>query len=169
MLFLKLVAEILILWILYILYMGILVYRKGPLGGIFFYPKVVQDRVVTLGLITKEEIKKRRAFAYALLLAWMLIAPGVMILLINGVRGYFDLCWQFYVLFLGAEFYDWLFIDTIWVANSDWWLIPGTGDLDGTWHDVNVKKWKFLKLIPCSIPLAAIVGGLYFLIGKAIG
>lgn len=169
MLILKLVTEILILWILYILYMGILVYRKGPLGGIFFYPKVVQDRVVTLGLITKEEFKKRRAFAYALLLAWMLIAPGVMILLVNGARGYFDLCWQFYVLFLGAEFYDWLFIDTIWVAKSDWWLIPGTGDLDGTWHDVNVKKWKFLKLIPCSIPLAAIVGGLYFLIGKAIG
>ena len=35
MLILKLVTEILILWILYILYMGILVYRKGPLGGIF--------------------------------------------------------------------------------------------------------------------------------------
>ena len=120
MLILKLGTEILILWILYILYMGILVYRKGPLGGIFFYPKVVQDRVVTLGLITKEEIKKRRAFAYALLLAWMLIAPGVMILLINGARGYFDLCRQFYVLFFGAEFYDWLFIDTIWVARSDW-------------------------------------------------
>lgn len=169
MLILKLGTEILILWILYILYMAILVHRKGPLGGIFFYPKVVQDRVVTLGLITKEEIKKRRAFAYALLAAWMLIVPGVMILFINGARGYFDLCWQFYVLFFGAEFYDWLFIDTIWVARSDWWLIPGTGDLDGTWHDVSVKKWKFLKLIPCSIPLAAIVGGLYWLIGKAIG
>ncbi len=66
MLILNLGTEILILWILYILYMGILVYRKGPLGGIFFYPKVVQDRVVTLGLITKEEIKKRRAFAVLL-------------------------------------------------------------------------------------------------------
>ncbi len=57
MLILKLGTEILILWILYILYMGILVYRKGPLGGIFFYPKVVQDRVVTLGLITRKEIE----------------------------------------------------------------------------------------------------------------
>ena len=104
MLLLKLGVEILILWILYILYMAILVHRRGPLGGIFFYPKVVQDRVIELGLISKAQFKKRRAFAYVLLLLWMLIVPGVMILLANGARGYFDLCWQFYVLFLGAEF-----------------------------------------------------------------
>ncbi len=169
MLFIKLCVEILILWVCYILYMAILVHRKGPLGGIFFYPKVMQERVVALGLITIEEIERRRAGAYALLIAWMLIVPGVMLLFVNGARGYFDLCWQFYVLFLGAEFYDWLFIDTVWVAKSDWWLIPGTEDLNGTWHHVNVKKWKFLILIPCSIPLAAIVGGLYWLIAKAIG
>ena len=33
------------------------------------------------------------------------------------------------------------------------------------WHNVNVKKRKFVKLIPFAIPLAAIVGGLYWLIG----
>jgi len=49
---------------------------------------------------------------------------------------------------------------------SDWWLIPGTEDLNDTWHNVNVKKWKFVKLIPFSVPVAAIVGGIYFLIGK---
>ena len=48
---------------------------------------------------------------------------------------------------------------------SDWWLIEGTEDLNDTWHNVNVKKWKFVKLIPFAIPLAAIVGGLYWLIG----
>lgn len=48
---------------------------------------------------------------------------------------------------------------------SDWWLIEGTEDLNDTWHNVNVKKWKFVKLIPIAIPLAAIVGGLYWLIG----
>ena len=34
----KLIVEILILWILYALYMAILVHKRGPLGGIFFYP-----------------------------------------------------------------------------------------------------------------------------------
>ena len=80
----------------------------------------------------------------------------------NGARTYFSCCWQFYVLFLGAEFFDWLVIDTIWVALSDWWIIPGTEDLNDTWHSVHVKKWKMLQLIPFSIPISAIVGGLYW-------
>ena len=29
-----------------------------------------------------------------------------------------------------------------------------------------LKQWKLLKLIPISVPLAAAVGGLYWLIGK---
>ena len=49
MLILKLAVEILILWVCYILYMAILVHRRGPLDGIFFYLKCVQDRTVELG------------------------------------------------------------------------------------------------------------------------
>lgn len=33
----KLVVEILILWVVYALYMAILVHKRGPVGGIFFY------------------------------------------------------------------------------------------------------------------------------------
>ena len=99
----------------------------------------------------------------------MLVIPGVMILGVNGARSYWDCCRQFYVLFLGAEFFDWLFIDTIWVALSDWWLIPGTEDLNNTWHSVHAKQWKMLQLVPFSVPLAAAVGGLYWLIGKMMG
>ena len=125
----KLIIEILILWIIYALYMAILVHKRGPLGGIFFYPKVMQERVIEIGLMTERELKRRRTFAY---------------------------------MFLGAEFFDWLVIDTIWVALSDWWIIPGTEDLNDTWHSVHVKKWKMLQLIPFSIPISAIIGGLYW-------
>ena len=158
--------EILFLWVCYAVYMAVLVHKRGPVGGIFFYPQAMIDRVIALGLITKEEFRKRKRFAYILLIAWMLVIPGVMILWINGARSYLDCCRQFYMLFLGAEFFDWLFIDTIWVALSDWWLIPGTEDLNYTWHSIHVKQWKMLKLIPFSVPLAAAVGGLYWLIGK---
>ena len=48
----KLIIEILIMWICYALYMMILVHKKGPIGGIFFYPKVMQERTIELGLIT---------------------------------------------------------------------------------------------------------------------
>ena len=162
------VCEILILWACYALYMAILVHGRGPIGGIFFYPKAMQDRVIELGLISGRELRRRRKFAYILLLAWMLLIPLIMIVFVNGTRSYWDCCWQFYALFLGAEFFDWLVIDTIWVALSDWWLIPGTEDLNRTWHSVHVKQWKMVKLIPASIPLAAIVGGLYWLIGRLI-
>ena len=41
----KLLIEILILWVCYAIYMEILVRRRGPVGGVFFYPKGIQDRV----------------------------------------------------------------------------------------------------------------------------
>ena len=53
----KLIIEILILWIIYALYMAVLVHKRGPLGGIFFYPKVVQERVIEIGLMTERELK----------------------------------------------------------------------------------------------------------------
>lgn len=158
----KLIIEILILWILYALYMAILVHKRGPLGGIFFYPRVMQERVIETGLMTEQELRSRRTFAFILLLALMILVPGFMILRVNGAQTYFSCCWQFYVLFLGAEFFDWLVIDTIWVAMSDWWIIPGTEDLNDTWHSVHVKQWKMLKLIPAAIPVSAIIGALYW-------
>ena len=158
----KLIIEILILWIIYALYMAILVHRRGPLGGIFFYPKVMQERVIEIGLMTEQELRSRRTFAYILLLALMILVPGFMILQINGAQTYFNCCWQYYILFLGAEFFDWLVIDTIWVALSDWWIIPGAEDLNDTWHSVHVKQWKMLQLIPVAIPVSALIGALYW-------
>lgn len=142
--------------------------QTGTHWRYIFYPKAMQDRAVELGLISDRELRSRRKFAYILLLAWMLLIPFVMIVLVNGARSYWDCCWQFYALFLCAEFFDWLVIDTIWVALSDWWLIPGTEDLNDTWHSVHAKQWKLVKLIPASIPISAIVGGLYWLIGRLI-
>ena len=165
----KFILEILILWICYALYMAILVHKRGPIGGIFFYPKGMQERVIELGLIMPEELKRRRRFAYVLLLAWMILIPSVMIVFVNGARSCWDCCWQYYVLFLSAEFFDWLVIDKIWVALSNWWLIPGTEDLNDTWHSTKVKCWKMVKLIPFSVPVAAVVGGPCWLVGNLIG
>ena len=55
---LKMITEVLIMWILYAIYMAILVHGKGPVGGIFFYPMAMQDRIVELGLTTKDKIKR---------------------------------------------------------------------------------------------------------------
>ena len=88
--FWTIVIEILILWGCYAAYMAVLVHRHGPIGGIFFYPQGVIDRVKALGLITEAGFRRRKRFAFGLLIAWMLVIPGVMILGINGVRSYWD-------------------------------------------------------------------------------
>ena len=73
----KLISEILVMWVCYILYMAILVHKRGPIGGLFFYPKAVQERVIALGYITEAELRKRRTSAYVLILAWMAAVPMV--------------------------------------------------------------------------------------------
>lgn len=88
MLILKLVIEILILWVWFALFMLALVGRKVPAGGIIFYPKVMQDRVIEMGLTTAKKIKQRTVISMTLLLIGDLIFPIVMILFINGARGF---------------------------------------------------------------------------------
>ena len=65
----KLLIEILLLWVWFALYMEIIVRKRGPVGGIFFYPKAMQERVKELGLITEEELRRSgvnwlKVFAY---------------------------------------------------------------------------------------------------------
>ncbi len=86
-----------------------------------------------------------------------------MIVFVNKAGTYFDCVWQYYILFLGMEFYDWLAVDSIWVAKSSWWIIPGTEDLLDTWHSTKIKAFKMPKLVILSIPIAMIVGGICYL------
>lgn len=160
----KLFIEILLLWVWFALYMEIIVRKRGPVGGIFFYPKVMQERVKELELITDEELRRRKKFAYILLIAGDIIIPLVMIVFVNKAGTYFECVWQYYILFLGMEFYDWLFVDQIWVAMSSWWMIPGTEDLLDTWHSAKIKAMKMPKLVVFSIPIAMIGGGICYLV-----
>lgn len=164
----KIIVEIMVLWVWFAVYMEILVRKKGPVGGAYFYPKQVQQRIIELGLRTKEQIKKERNFAYILLAAGDLIIPFIMIVIVNGTRTFWDCVWQYYVLFYGMEFYDWFMVDTLWVAKSSWWVIPGTEDLLHLWHDPKLKSAKMLKLLVITIPVAVLVGGIYCLIGMLL-
>ena len=148
--------------------MAIFVGKKGPVGAAFFYPKEVQQRVVELGLITEAQLKKRRNFAYILLVAGDFLIPLIMIVYINGAASYWDCVWQFYILFIGQELFDWLAVDTFWVTMSSWWIIPRTEDLLDTWHDPKLKAFKMPKLLIATIPIALIFGGAYYLIGMLV-
>ena len=50
--------------------------RNGPVGGVQYYEQEVKDRVVELGLITKEQIKRNRSLSgLALMSALILLSP----------------------------------------------------------------------------------------------
>lgn len=159
-----LLVEILILWALFALFMAWVVHGKGPLGSIFYYPKEVQARVLELGLIDEKTLKRWRNTANSILCILVFIALYIMIVLVNRAASFWDCVWQVYVLFLGMEVFDVFAVDTLWVACSDWWDIPGTEDLRYLYQDYKTKtKVKGLKLIVMAIPLSAIIGGLYWL------
>ncbi|ORX64109.1 4F5-domain-containing protein [Anaeromyces robustus] len=156
---LKIIIEILILWVIFALFMEILVRKRGPIGGIQYYEKAVQERAIELGLITRKGLKNQKICSSILLIAIDLIIPFIMIVFINGAQSYWDLIWQYYVLFMGQELYDWFIVDIWWVTLTDWWVIPGIEDLNYLWHDPKIKFFNKIKLIPISAVLAIIVGG----------
>lgn len=147
----NIILEILCLWIWFVIYMAVLVKKRGPIGALFFYPSEVGDKAIKLGLTTNKELNNRKIWAMILLLLGDLFIPYVMIVKINGANSFWQFFIQYFILFYGMEFFDWYFIDTLWVAKSDWWIIPGLEDLNYLWHDPNIKKNKMLKIIPVGI------------------
>ena len=131
----KLLAETAVIWMLFLLYVWLCTVPLGPVGGAFFYSQDIQDRLVELGLITRERISLRRSVALAAGLVAVLAVLFVCICLVNGARGYLDIVWQTYVLFALMEAFDCVVVDTLWVALSGWWDIPGTEDLRSSYKD----------------------------------
>lgn len=132
---------------------------NGPVGGVYFYEKEVQDRVVELGLTTKEKIKKGYAIAGACLFVPLLILVPAMVYFINGARGFKELFVQILIILLIDGLFDRIFIDWFWVGRTKAWIIPGTEDLmPYVPKKTLIRKWVgTLILFPV---LAAILAGI---------
>ena len=103
---------------------------NGPVGLVVFYEQEVKDRVVELGLTTREKIQKMSIITVA----------ALVILMISGLL-------------------DRIFIDWWWVGHTKAWVIPGTEDLmPYIYGKTLVKKWLG-TLIGFPI-LAAILAGI---------
>jgi len=102
---------------------------NGPVGAVFFYEPEVQERVVQLGLTTKETIRKRYAIVGVCLFVPVLFLVPAMVYFINGARGFAAIFWQITAVLMIAGLFDRLFIDWYWVGRTKAWLIPGTEDL----------------------------------------
>ena len=151
-----------ILYLLLFTGMVALAVRGGAVNGLFFYPKLVQERAYAIGLADRTAMGKRRKRFMA---AFYLVMLGALMLIIggwNGVRDFKTAYWQALLFLEVMNWYDGVVIDKLWVGHSQFWVLPGTEDIPfvQTWKQV-LKKRGFLTLI--WIVGAAIVGGLVVL------
>ena len=148
---------ILSFWLLLICVVGI---ANGPVGLVCFYEKDVQERVIGLGLTTKEKIKKATLrVMLAMYLPELTLVPAAVYLL-NGARGFREGFIQMTAVYMIAVLFDRIFIDIYWVGHTKAWEIPGTEDLK-PYIPVKVQVGKWLGcLIMFPLMAAAIAGGL---------
>lgn len=148
-------------WLLLVCVVGI---RNGAVGLVTFYENDVQDRVVELGLTTRERIKKASALSgLALFIPLLTIVPAV-VWLYNGVNGFRDGFFQLTVIYIIMNLFDRLFVDVFWVGHTKTWEIPGTEDLKPY---IPAKRHLMKWVSTCvGFPLlAAIISGVMMLVG----
>lgn len=103
--------------------------NDGPVGLVTFYEDEVHERVVELGLVTKEQIKQQTIVSGLAVMLPMLIFVPFMVYGVNGARTFLEGFTQMATIGLIAGLFDRLFIDWWWVGRTNAWVIPGTEDL----------------------------------------
>ena len=137
---------------------------NGPVGLVVFYEQEVKDRVVELGLTTREKIRKTSIITMIALIVPMIVLVPLMVYGINGARGFWNGFWQMLAILMISGLFDRIFIDWWWVGRTKAWIIPGTEDLRPyIYGKTLVKKWVG-TLVGFPI-LAAVLAGIMHLIG----
>ena len=136
----------------------VLLIANGPVGGVVFYEPDVQQRVVALGMTTRERIRRRTAVASAALFLPIFVLVPPMVCCINGATAFWDIFWQSTAILWIMGLFDRLFIDWYWVEHTKAWIIPGTEDLM-PYIPVKTKivKWTF-TLVGFPVIAAMIAG-----------
>lgn len=115
---------------------------NGPVGLVVLYEDDVQERVVELGLTTREKIKKSFILTSLALFVPCFILPPLMVYGINGAETFLEGFWQMTVILWIAGLFDRFFIDWYWVGKTSAWVIPGTEDLQPYIpKKVLIRKW----------------------------
>jgi hypothetical protein len=136
---------------------------NGPVGLVVFYEQEVKDRVVELGMTTRERIKRISILTMIALFVPMIVLVPLMVYGINGARGFWNGFWQMLVILMISGLFDRIFIDWWWVGHTKAWIIPGTEDLRPyIYGKTLVKKWVG-TLVGFPI-LAAVLAGIMQLI-----
>ena len=114
--------------------------RNGAVGMVHLYNQDVQERCISLGLTTREEINRNRSLFKVLCLPIYIAYVLVCVYAVNGARGF----WPLLVILFIMNLIDRFLIDEWWVGHTKAWTISGTEDLKPyiTAADKR-RKWMF--------------------------
>ena len=146
--------------LLIVLLVGI---SNGPVNLVLLYEKDVQERVVELGLTTKEKIRKNFILCSIALFVPLFVLPPIMVYGLNGVTDFWDGFWQMSIILWIQGVFDRFFVDWYWVGKTKAWEIPGTEDLK-PYIPTKVMLRKWIGTIVLNPLIAAIVAGVIYLI-----
>ena len=155
---LQTIFEGLLLGVLLVLVCAIGIH-KGAVEMLHFYDQSVQERCISMGLTTKEEIKRRSLRLKAICVPGYVIFLLVCVYAINGAQGFWNGYWQCFVILSVMNLIDRFGIDEFWVGHTKAWIIPGTEDLMPYISKADkLKKWLFgtVGLAVISLIIAAI-------------
>ncbi len=133
--------------------------KNGPVGGVHYYEKPVQERVVEMGLITEKEIKRNLLWSTVVLMAALVILAPLMVVYINRINTFSDGFIQLLIMYMVCGVFDRCFIDWYWVGHTKAWFIHGTEDLMPYIH----KETWIIKIVLTIIlypALAALISWL---------
>ncbi|MBR1797738.1 MAG: hypothetical protein IJ757_06990 [Clostridiales bacterium] len=140
----------------------VVVIANGVHNGAFLFEQDVQERVVEMGLITEEKLKRNlKLFKFPTLIVMVSFVIWS-VYVVNGARGFWEPFWQIYILAMAEGLFDRFFIDTYWVGHTKAWTIPGTEDLKPYIpRRTVIKKW--LLVIVGNPIIAAALAGIMFI------
>jgi len=135
---------------------------NGPVGLVLLYEEDVQQRVVELGLTTKEKIRRNFILCSLALFVPLFVLPPLMVYGINGVNGFWDGFWQMSIVLWIQGLFDRFFVDWYWVGKTRAWEIPGTEDLK-PYIPVKTLIVKWFFTVVGNPLIAAVIAGVMLL------
>lgn len=146
--------------LVFILALGI---RCGAVGMVHLFNTNIQERAVSLGLITKEQIKKNavkfKSIGMVDYIAYVLIC----VYGINQARGFAPGFWQMFAILFIMDLVDRLLVDEYWVGHTKAWNIPGAEDLR-PYITTKEKTFKWIIAPVVWVVVSAVLSGIMYLL-----
>ena len=133
--------------------------RNGAVGMVHLYSPEVQERCISTGLTTRDEINRRRTSFKLLCLPVYIAYVLVCVYAANGARGFVSGFWQLLVILSVMNLIDRFLIDDFWVGHTKAWTIPNTEDLK-PYIPAAAKRRKWLFGTAGMAVIAAALSGI---------